>query len=519
VAWWLFQNLVITAVLTAAVALICRVARMGPVARHALWLVVLVKFMTPPLIVWPWAVPDPFGLATVDVRIDVRPIVDARSIAATGTMSVDRRVVASQLLEAPPVAGGIAQAGTVDPARVLFWFLWVWVTGSLCMLAIEGTRLMRLARRMAAAPPADPAIVSRVAELAARLGLRPVPVVTLTGGGSPMVWCLGRPRLLWPADLSGASSGDQLSGSMGSRVDGVIVHELAHVTRKDHLIGWLELFAGVVWWWNPLFWFVRSSLREQAELACDAWVISALPDGRRAYAEALLTLAGATGFERASRSLAVIGIRPGSRCALERRLVMIMQGRTALRLPMAGLIALGLMAAATLPAWATAQQQTPPVPPPPAAPAVKPKPSLEPAPLAPPPPPAVEIAPEPPPPPPAWPRPGPSWRTRPPTLDGQTVRTPPRVQPGFVYSWNYESELPADGQKLIESFNADSKAIREEADRKIDERRDAVMKALQTLQEQYTKAGKLDEAVAIRDYLRAGWPPRDNLFQFWRDRR
>jgi galactokinase len=88
-----------------------------------------------------------------------------------------------------------------------------------------------------------------------------------------------------------------------------------------------------------------------------------------------------------------------------------------------------------------------------------------------------------------------------------------------VYSWNYESELPADGQKLIESFNADSKVIREEADRKIDERRDAVMKALQTLQEQYTKAGKLDEALAIRDYLRAGWPPRDNLFQFWRDRR
>lgn len=205
---------------------------------------------------------------------------------------------------------------------------------------------------------------------------------------------------------------------------------------------------------------------------------------------------------------------------------MIMKGRTALRLPMAGLIALGLMAAGTLPAWATAQQQTPPVPPPPAttprpvpeaaplpppAPATTPRPAPEAAPL-PPPPPAVEIAVEP-------PQPGPSWRTRPPTRAGQTVRTPPRVQPGFVYSWNYESELPADGQKLIESFKADSKAIREEADRKIDERREAVVKALQSLQEQYTKAGKLDEALAIRDYLRVGGPPRDNLFQFWVDRR
>ena len=34
------------------------------------------------------------------------------------------------------------------------------------------------------------------------------------------------------------------------------------------------------------------------------------------------------------------------------------------------------------------------------------------------------------------------------------------------------------------------------------------VKALQDLQDKYTKAGKLDEAVAIRDYLRAGGPGR-----------
>ena len=48
---------------------------------------------------------------------------------------------------------------------------------------------------------------------------------------------------------------------------------------------------------------------------------------------------------------------------LERRLVMIMNGRASLRLPSAGLLALALLAAATLPAWATgtsddSQQQT-----------------------------------------------------------------------------------------------------------------------------------------------------------------
>ena len=62
-AWWIFQSLVTTAALAAMVALICRFGRIGPVARHALWVVVLVKFITPPLVVWPWAAPDPLGLA------------------------------------------------------------------------------------------------------------------------------------------------------------------------------------------------------------------------------------------------------------------------------------------------------------------------------------------------------------------------------------------------------------------------------------------------------------------------
>ena len=70
--WWLFQNLVITAALAAVVAAICRTTRIGPVARHALWVVVLVKFVTPPLVVWPWAAPDPLGLAALDLRVDVR---------------------------------------------------------------------------------------------------------------------------------------------------------------------------------------------------------------------------------------------------------------------------------------------------------------------------------------------------------------------------------------------------------------------------------------------------------------
>jgi hypothetical protein len=68
------------------------------------------------------------------------------------------------------------------------------------------------------------------------------------------------------------------------------------------------------------------------------------------------------------------------------------------------------------------------------------------------------------------------------------------------------SDLPSDGLQLVEAFDTDRQAILTETERRLAERREAVIKALTDLQEQYTKAGKLDEAVAIRDYLRAGGP-------------
>lgn len=71
-----------------------------------------------------------------------------------------------------------------------------------------------------------------------------------------------------------------------------------------------------------------------------------------------------------------------------------------------------------------------------------------------------------------------------------------------------ENKLTPEGQKLIQGFETDRDAIQLEADKKVDARREALVKELQALQDQYAKAGKLDEAIAIRDYLKAGGPDK-----------
>ena len=49
----LLQHLAVTTCLAAAVGLFCHLGRFRPALCHALWLVVLVKFLLPPIVNWP----------------------------------------------------------------------------------------------------------------------------------------------------------------------------------------------------------------------------------------------------------------------------------------------------------------------------------------------------------------------------------------------------------------------------------------------------------------------------------
>ena len=84
--WWTLQNLVVAGLATGLIALVCRAAPIGPVGRHALWLVVLMKLVTPPLIVLelPAAMPHPRDIAKrlVAVRAPVPAVPGATPAGA-----------------------------------------------------------------------------------------------------------------------------------------------------------------------------------------------------------------------------------------------------------------------------------------------------------------------------------------------------------------------------------------------------------------------------------------------------
>ncbi len=71
--WWFFETSLVAGLLAMAAAICSRMPAVSPAARHLLWLVVLVKLIMPPWILFPLVLPSPPALW---------PEVQARAVTA-----------------------------------------------------------------------------------------------------------------------------------------------------------------------------------------------------------------------------------------------------------------------------------------------------------------------------------------------------------------------------------------------------------------------------------------------------
>ena len=231
------------------------------------------------------------------------------------------------------------------------WWWWgllaVAVGGALVVGGTAAVRVIRFQRMLASARPAEASLAARAVRLARKMGLVRGPRVWLVQARvSPLLWAvLGRPRLVLPAPLIERLSGPEL--------DSLIVHELAHVRRRDHWVRWLELVVTALFWWLPLVWLVRRALRSVEEQCCDAWVVWSLPDHAAAYARALLHTVEYLAGERTVVPPAASGV--GRVQELERRLTMIMERMPPRAMGLASRMAVAVTAVfllSFLPTWA-----------------------------------------------------------------------------------------------------------------------------------------------------------------------
>ena len=338
-----------------------------PAVAHALWVLVLLKLMTPPLVDLP-VIPVAFAPAALveplietaslperdaaDLIVSVTPAAAPLTCPAPQPRDVpsrdpqprephagplqprelpavavsDRAAPVAALAvpavavpaECGPLPAAVAPpAGFGVPQEIPSILLALWLCGSLAMAGVQVVRAVRFRRFLRLAQPSA-ALFAETAQLAASMGLNRVPAVrTLPGVVSPMLLGCGPwAVLLFPARLA-----ERLSPA---RRAPLLAHELAHYGRGDGWIRLLELAASTLFWWHPAVWLARGGLEAAGEDCADAWVVERFRTAPRTYASALLD---AVDFLAAGPSAVVPGATGlGTAASLRRRLTRIMRG-------------------------------------------------------------------------------------------------------------------------------------------------------------------------------------------------
>ncbi len=299
-----------------------------PAIAHALWLLVLIKLVTPPII----SIPVQCLPAKADVTFEKMSLPQQPPVT-TEPMPVVLRESATHASNREESGAATFHSASVDsapltllrPSRTtgvssLSWPSWeslllgLWASGVLISVAIVARRVTRFSRLLRFASPAPDGLIEEVAIAAKKLGLRNVPRVRVIPGEiAPLVWAVGLPTLYFPIGLLTRLSSEQRLS--------LITHELAHIRRWDHIVRVIEFGVLAVYWWCPLAWIARRELRRLEEEACDADVLASAPGSAFVYASAIVeTIDYLAGVAPAPRLASGIG----EAHSLRRRLVLIL---------------------------------------------------------------------------------------------------------------------------------------------------------------------------------------------------
>ena len=260
---------------------ICR----RPALTHSLWLLVMLKLVTPPLV--PVSLPAAMRYAPVDSSPAIDLIIDrdhgpaaCGRTAAGASVRVRPHQASSDRIRryrapvSPAKPRRISTGSDSDPQSAslpeakqaplsVLAIGWSWeqlllvvvLSGALgLVVARDGPDHPVSASAQGRAARAGGVASSRTNDLAGQVGLGRRPTVCLVPGRvPPMLWAIGgRPRLLVPSQLWATMSEDERTS--------LLLHELAHLKRRDHWVRWLELIVAGLYWWHPVVWWARRCL-------------------------------------------------------------------------------------------------------------------------------------------------------------------------------------------------------------------------------------------------------------------
>lgn len=338
-----------TLLLLAALGVSALLQRASAGARHLVWVAIVgALLLLPAFAKWtPWRLAilpaAPQSLATQASGPAASPFaVPTQRSTALPNANTSGTVTAAETIERQSVLSTISPwqlAGIVWSVIALFVGLWL-VLGFLNV-----RRIVRRARVLE-----DRLWTGPLYEIADRLGIDATPrLMRSEDVRMPFACGLVTPTIVLPADSDEWDI---------ERRRAVLMHELAHIRRRDLLGHTLGRLACAVYWFHPLVWTAARRMRIESERACDDL---ALTCGLRAttYAEHLLDIVTAVGKTRTP----AVAIPMAHRREFEGRMLAILDpalrrgvGRRQSAALLVGLVALVVVVGGAVPAPRAAAQ-------------------------------------------------------------------------------------------------------------------------------------------------------------------
>ncbi len=269
--WQLTLLIVIAAIFARAFC------RNRPHLAMMLWLLVLVKCVTPPVLA------APFGLFC---RTAEPEMAMAQTNSKAGPFAFFMKAEPAPPLLEPQISYSYpVEPATAEPEPVRRtardWLAIAWGTGATMVIVISLLRVTICLRRIRNNTIETPqGLDDRLQQLRKRLGIRRrVSLVITTCALGPAIVGLFRLRVILP---------EVIASDETDSLEPILAHELIHVRRRDLWVGLLNLCARGLWWFHPLIWWVSRQINRDTERACDEEVLSALNCRPRDYARSLL---------------------------------------------------------------------------------------------------------------------------------------------------------------------------------------------------------------------------------------
>ena len=256
----------VTALIVVVAVVVRFVCRQRPHLAHLLWMLVIVKCLTPPL----WS--SPAGLfswaqrSTITTNSqEIDPLMDESLLGfgmagLVGDVDPSTAVSTSVPLEATTVPYTLSLEMTIGL---------IWLGGALTLAAFVLVRTVGYCRILRSSEKTDARIETLARKVAHRLGIRQKFRLVITDGGiGPAVFGVFRPVLVIPAAL--------VLGKKDTEVEPILAHELVHLRRGDVALGVLQILAQIVWWFHPLVWWANRETCRQRERCCDEEAITGI---------------------------------------------------------------------------------------------------------------------------------------------------------------------------------------------------------------------------------------------------